>query len=207
MNREKRRGPKARRLAVVFLILFGCLTVTAKDSRSETSDPSAISPKERLRLPVLNLPSPQTEAEKKYLGLSRKEGVFQVVEIKARLLIIEIYSMYCPHCQKEAPQVNQLYRAILERPDLEEAVKIIGIGAGNSAYEVDLFKKKYGVPFPLFPDRDLSITRLLDVNGTPTFIAVKMTEGGTQERLCLVSGGLGDVHQFLEKLLKLAGMP
>jgi len=47
---------------------------------------------------------------------------------------------------------------------------MIGIGLANSAYEVNLFKEKYKVPFPLFPDKDMAILKKIVVLGTPTFI-------------------------------------
>ncbi len=59
-------------------------------------------------LPVINLPIPKSPAEKSYLGLSG-EGSFKIPQIKAKVVIIEIFSMYCPYCQKDAPGINELY--------------------------------------------------------------------------------------------------
>lgn len=44
-------------------------------------------------LPPITLPVPENPAHKRYLGLE-KQGVFQVPQIKARIVIIEIFSMY-----------------------------------------------------------------------------------------------------------------
>jgi hypothetical protein len=44
-------------------------------------------------LPKMNLPVPKDPAHRSYLGLSG-EGLFNIAEIKAQALIIEIFSMY-----------------------------------------------------------------------------------------------------------------
>jgi len=62
-------------------------------------------------LPDINIPVPLGNADKEYLGLEGG-GFFQIPQIKARAVIIEIFSMYCPYCQREAPEVNRLYHLI-----------------------------------------------------------------------------------------------
>ncbi len=97
--------------------------------------------------PALMLPAPKSVDEKNYLGLSGT-GAFKISQIKAQVALIEVFSMYCPFCQKDAPGLNELYRAIENNPQLKGKIKMIGIGAGNSPFEVDVFKKTYTVPFP-----------------------------------------------------------
>ena len=104
-------------------------------------------------LPEITLLSPENPAHKEYLGLG-SEGSFQIPDIKAEVVIVEIFSMYCPHCQKEAPAVNKLYEMIENHPTAKGKVKLIGIGARNDMFEVDFFRKKYEIAFPLFDDED-----------------------------------------------------
>src|SRR4030043_1766256 len=111
-------------------------------------------------LPVFNLPIPKSPAEKAYLGLSG-DGFFKIPQIKAKVVIIEIFSMYCPHCQKDAPRLNELYQTIENNSNLKKKIKLIGIGRGNSIFEVGVFKKTYSVLFPLFPDKDFTIHQAL----------------------------------------------
>jgi hypothetical protein len=80
-------------------------------------------------------------------------------------------------------------------------IKVIGIGAGNSLYEVSQFKEKYGIPFPLFSDADFDITRKLDVRATPTFIGVWATNGESQRRIYFHEGEFTDADQLLSELL------
>lgn len=153
-------------------------------------------------LPDFKLPMPSF-SEKKYLGLTGF-GSFRVPDIRAKIVLIEIFSMYCPYCQKDAPQVNQLYQKIQQDERTKGAIKMIGIGAGNSSYEVDLFKKKYGVPFPLFPDGDYTIHKKLGEVRTPYFIAVKLNPDGTHRVVYSKLGSFGDVDQFLAMLKQAA---
>jgi peroxiredoxin len=156
-------------------------------------------------LPVVNLPIPKSPAEKSYLGLSG-EGSFKIPQIKAKVVIIEIFSMYCPYCQKDAPGVNELYNLIEKDPDFKNKIKLIGIGAGNTPLEVGVFKKNYAVPFPLFADQDFSIHKACGEVRTPYFVVVKINEDGSH---LIVHSQLGEypgAEPFLELVLKSSGL-
>jgi peroxiredoxin len=156
-------------------------------------------------LPVMNLPTPKNPDERSYLGLSGS-GLFKIPQIKARVVIVEIFSMYCPYCQKDAPGVNELYRLIENNPDIKSKIKLIGIGAGNSSYEVDVFKKTYTVPFPLFPDKDFTIHKACGEVRTPYFMVVKINEDGTHQIVHNQLGGYPGAEPFLELVLKASGL-
>ncbi len=156
-------------------------------------------------LPKINLPIPKNPAEKSYLGLPGA-GSFKIPQIKAKVVIVEVFSMYCPYCQKDAPRINEMYQVIENNPALKNKIKIIGIGAGNSSFEVEVFKKTYSVPFPLFSDKDFSIHKLLGEVRTPYFVAVKINDDGTNQ---IVHSQLGDfqgAEPFLELILKASGL-
>jgi thiol-disulfide isomerase/thioredoxin len=156
-------------------------------------------------LPVINLPIPKSPDEKSYLGLSGG-GSFKIPQIKAKVVIIEIFSMYCPYCQKDAPGINELYTLIENDPDLKKKVKLIGIGAGNTPFEVGVYKKTYAVPFPLFPDQDFTIHKACGEVRTPYFIVVKINEDGSH---LIVHSQLGEypgAKPFLELVLKSSGL-
>jgi thiol-disulfide isomerase/thioredoxin len=156
-------------------------------------------------LPPIHLPVPKTAAEKSYLGLSG-DGSFKIPQIKANVVIVEIFSMYCPYCQKDAPEVNQLYNLIENNPDLKNKIKLIGIGAGNTSYEVGVYKKNYTVPFPLFPDQDFTIHKACGEVRTPYYIVVKINEDKTHQ---IVHSQLGDypgAEPFLDLVLKSSGL-
>ena len=156
-------------------------------------------------LPAMNLPIPQSPEERGYLRLSGS-GNFKIPQIKAKAVIIEIFSMYCPDCQKDAPGINELYRAIEGNPDLKDKIKLIGIGAGNTPYEVGVYKKTYHVPFPLFADGDFTIHKMLGDIRTPYFIVVKMNEDGTHQVVHSEVGGFVGPQPFLEMVLSATGL-
>jgi thiol-disulfide isomerase/thioredoxin len=76
-------------------------------------------------LPDFKLPIPEHSADREYLGLTTS-GPFTIAQIKAQVVIIEILSMYCPYCQREAPEVNRLYEIIENNADLKSRIKLIG---------------------------------------------------------------------------------
>lgn len=156
-------------------------------------------------LPNMEITVPQNAIDKKYLGLEGS-GIFTIPEIKATIVIVEIFSMYCPYCQKEAPEVNRLYSIIEGNPYLKDKIKLIGIGAGNSSFEVGIYKKKYNVPFPLFPDEDFTIHKCIGEVRTPYFLGVKINTDGTHRVFYSQLGKFKGAESFLELILKESGL-
>jgi thiol-disulfide isomerase/thioredoxin len=152
------------------------------------------------RLPPVKLPIPKDPREKRYLGLSGS-GFFRVPQINTRVVIIEIFSMYCPPCQKIAPGMDELYQLIENDVSLKDKIKLIGIGVGNSRYEVEVFKKTFHTPFPLFPDNDFIIHEALGDVRSPYFIAIKINKNGTHEVIHSALNSFKDAKAFLELMI------
>lgn len=166
---------------------------------------TSVPPAKGAQLPRADLPVPNDPAERLYLGLA-ETGSFQIPGIKAKVVIIEIFSMYCPYCQREAPEVNKLYQAIEGDHDLKGKIKLIGIGAGNSQFEVGVFREKYKVPFPLFPDEDFTIHKCFGETRTPYFIAIQINEDGSHKVIYSKLGGTQGAEQFLKLITQLSGL-
>jgi len=156
-------------------------------------------------LPEIKITVPQNVTDRRYLGLERS-GFFKIPQIKATIVIIEIFSMYCPYCQKEAPEINRLYSIIEGTADLKDKIKLIGIGAGNSSFEVEVYKKKYNVPFPLFPDENFSIHKRIGEVRTPYFLGVKINDDGTHRIFYSQLGKFKGAEPFLELMLQVSGL-
>ncbi len=151
-----------------------------------------------------SLPAPENPSHRSYLGLDTT-GPFALNQIKAKILIIEIFSMYCPICQGEAADVNKLFELIQKDPALKDKVKLIGIGAGNSAYEVNFFKENYQIKFPLFSDGKFVIHKKIGEVGTPYFIGLIPDKKQDLEIFYSQSGKISDPKEFLEALIKASG--
>ena len=153
-------------------------------------------------LPQVTLNAPDSAEYRNYLGLKQQPGEpFSLRDIDADLLLIQLFSMYCPFCQEEADNVNALFELIYDFSKPDFSIKMIGIGANNSAFEVDHYRNTYGVRFPLFSDQDMSIYTALGGTGTPGFIACRKQ----QDNSCVIvhrqSGGFVHAEEFFKELL------
>ena len=104
-------------VSFLFLVaLSGCAS-DSKPTAATATKPAEKSVEKKMLLPVFELPVPSDKSAQEYLGVSGS-GMFKLSDIRAKVVIIEVFNMYCPHCQKEAPQVNKLYEVLQEDPDL-----------------------------------------------------------------------------------------
>ena len=156
-------------------------------------------------MPDLILPVPKDPSHASYLGLTSGDQ-FKLTDIKGSVAIVQILSMYCPHCQREAPRINTFYNKIENDASLKNKVKIIGIGVGNSVFEINFFKKKYDVPFPLFPDPEFVFHKKIGEVRTPYFFGLHLTGPEAGRLFYSQLGGPDDALEFLEKLLESAGL-
>ena len=160
-------------------------------------------PAEGEMFPNVKLPLPEEMHDRQYLKVAK--GPFLLSQIDSEALIIEVFSMYCPHCQKEAPSVNALFDAINARPELKSRIKMMGIGAGNSSFEVGAFRDHFNIEFPLIPDEDLSVCNPLSPTGTPYFFVLWKKPGGWQV-VYSKAGTIGDPKAFLEMICAKTGV-
>ena len=102
--------------------------------------------------------------------------------------------------------MNELYQAIEARKDLKGKMKVIGIGTGNSDFEVNFFRKKYEVPFPLFSDEGYVIHKTMGEVRTPYFIGVRLNGDGKAEVFYSKLGGFSNAKEFLDLMVKSSGL-
>jgi len=160
-------------------------------------------PAEGEMFPELQLSMPQKMEQREYLNVDRSP--FLLSEVDSEVLIVEIFSMYCPYCQKEAPNVNALYQAISASPEIKSRVKMLGIGAGNTSFEVNAFRDLFRIEFPLIPDADFGVHKILGAVHTPYFFVLWKKPAGRQVVYSRV-GSIGDPEAFLELVCARTGI-
>jgi thiol-disulfide isomerase/thioredoxin len=176
-------------LSAILLVILACSPVLGKDAQVDLR---------QLTSTELSLEGQQKAAAQ--LGLKGK-AAFALKDLESEIIIVELFSMYCPHCQREAPNVNKLYSTIKNNKDTKDKVLLMGVGAGNTPYEVKIFKKKYSVEFPLVADPRIEMGKALkEPLRTPTFIVLKRNNNGDFEVLDIKLGGLGKLSDFMAQV-------
>ncbi|MEE4241866.1 MAG: TlpA disulfide reductase family protein [Desulfopila sp.] len=157
-------------------------------------------------LPPISLIIPENQEYRDYLGLKGTPGeTFALAEVDADILLIELFSMYCPYCQEEAPLVNEFHALARLQEEKGITIKLVGLGASNTQFEVDFFRDEYNIEFPLFPDKDLSFYKKLKGEGTPGFIGCLLRQGEDPVIVVRQTGGFDSAEEFLGLLLQRAG--
>jgi peroxiredoxin len=78
-------------------------------------------------------------------------GGFRLSEIPGDVLLLEFFSSRCPTCQRQAPQLDGVFRAVSSGA-LAGRVRVIAIGAGDSRRDLEAFQQDQRVSYPLVPD-------------------------------------------------------
>lgn len=183
-------------LSTLILLFFSCTFAFAAELAP---------PREGESLPEMLLPAIEDAGVQTYLGVSGSES-FSVNDIQGEVLIVQIFSMYCPHCQADAPSVNELYKKIQNSSQIREKIRLLGIGAGNSELEVDIFRQKYKISFPLFADERFVIHKQVGEVRTPYFIAAKKNSEGAWIVFYSKLGGIKNADSFLKTIRQLSGL-
>jgi peroxiredoxin len=184
---------KTLRFIIVLIVLFGISNLFTVAFAAEKDFPAAIV-KARLKLPD----DPATGAA---LGIRQKPGTtISLSDIDADIIIVEIFSMYCPFCQKHAPMTNKLYQLIQSDSATRGKVRLLGIGVGNSPYEVKFFKKKYNIEFPLFDDANSAVLNSLQGVKTPHYFSIKKS-GKALSVFFMQQGAFEDPESFLKTVM------
>src|SRR5690242_19925374 len=71
---------------------------------------------------------PITALEAADLGLSTSNTGFRLSQIRAKAIILVVFSMYCPHCQREAPGLEKIHGLIASK-GMSGDLKLVGVGA------------------------------------------------------------------------------
>jgi thiol-disulfide isomerase/thioredoxin len=152
------------------------------------------------KLSQISLAPPENDLATSYLGITAGKN-FTVSQIAGDVIIVEIFSMYCPICQREAPKVNEMHQLVEKDPALKGKFKILGVGTGNTPFEVEVFRKKFDVTFPLVSDENYTLEKAFsDRLRTPTFVVVKKAGNKELKLIDLHVGNIEDVGKYLREV-------
>lgn len=194
-----RAGHGARPLLAILAALAALALLICAPTGAAAADAPVLSA--GADMPALSLPRPSTPDQAAYLGLKPGQGPIKLGDIGRPLVLVELFNMYCTHCQAEAPAVNRLDK-IIEAGPLKGRLAMIGVGIGNSAFEVKVFRQRYDIGFPLFPYADPKIHEMLGKPRTPTFVLLGMTPGKPPRILLVHVGRIGNLNRFLQVLTR-----
>lgn len=189
--------------SILCMTLFFLFAASQALAGGASMSPSADPLKDGASFPNLALTGPISAEQAEYLGLSDAKSPYSLNEIGAPILIVQIFSMYCPFCQAEAPAMNELY-AQIGGADLANRIKLIGVGAGNSDFEVNVFKEKYELNFPVFSDMEFTAHKAVGEVGTPFFYVLKKEPSGGYDILFSSLGRMDSPEKFLKTVRDMA---
>ncbi len=150
------------------------------------------------QLPTLKIEAASTEKDLRYLGLKAPQP-FTVPQVEAPYVLIEIMSVYCPHCQAQAPLFNTLFNRIKKDSDLNGKLRMFAIAVGANNTEVEYMKKQYNITYPMLTDPEFKIHSMLGEPRTPFTIVAKKDMGVVYAH----QGIIEDIDAFVLKLNEL----
>jgi peroxiredoxin len=127
--------------------------------------------------PEVALKSPSQAKDRAYLGISAGDQ-FKVKDLKAEVILVEIFDVYCLPCQKQAPLYKKLFGMIQSNPAARDQIKMIGIAVGNDESEIKKFQEHFQIPYPIISDPKLILHEAVGGPPAPFAIIVRKEPGG-----------------------------
>jgi peroxiredoxin len=147
-------------------------------------------------LPAFQLPAPDSDIDLKYLGVSGPK--LELKDVQCQVLLVEILGAYCPLCYQQAPLFGKLFARINKR-NLGDKVKMLGVAIGATPMEVDQLRKKGSYDFPIVPDESFAVHKLLGEPRTPFTMLI----GKDGKILYAHLGVIEDVDTFYQVIQEL----
>ena len=148
-----------------------CILMVMAVVGSLTLAPAWAEVKEGAQLGNLQFPKLLEPNDAKYLGLSGT-GPFTLSQVGAPYVVLEAFATSCPHCFHQAPIMNNVYNMVSQDAKLKDKVRFIAVAGGDNDTATTMWRKQLKIPFPVLADADLSLTKKLDIPGTPTTIVL-----------------------------------
>jgi peroxiredoxin len=158
------------RAAPCLLAIFACLACLA--CLIGTASAAGL-PAEGDRLPDFSMDSPGDPASAAELGVAA-DAPFSLAQLQSELVLLEVIGVYCPQCHRQLPGFNSL-AAKLNRAGLKGRVAMLGLAAGGTPQETAYLRAKGGYAYPVTPDPDYRVHKILGEPLTPYTLLVDKT--------------------------------
>ena len=156
---HKRPGP-AKAVQLAIWLWLACLGLAAAPCLA--ADP----PQAGDTLPDLVLNASDRPQDASYLGLESNAPTFELKNVKAKVVLLEIVGVYCPFCHEQTPLFNDLHKR-LQRAKLDKDVKLIALASGATLQEIDYLRTHSAYAYPVLRDEDFSAHKKLNEPKTP----------------------------------------
>lgn len=93
-------------------------------------------------------------------------------------VFLEVFATWCPHCQREVPSINSLYKKFGDKATfISVSGSQYGLDQSSPETQVDVvnFAQQYGAQYPIAYDGTLDVAAKYLQGGFPTFVIIDKT--------------------------------
>jgi hypothetical protein len=181
-----------KRLFVFLVLLFVPFNLSAEAGIIAIGD----------SFPEINLEKPLGSDAASYLGIPEGVG-FSLSHVNADLVVVELLSVYCLHCQEQVKHFNKLQKLIEDNPETRGRIKLLGIAVASKSPEVERFIERFQVGYPVVTDPEFKLYHALGAGVTPFSVYVRQTVHGQAGVVAGTHTGLNEDYQKLFAELRL----
>lgn len=88
-------------------------------------------------------------------------------QLRGKLVLVKFWATWCPSCQKDMPQVVQIYNRYKNK-----GFEIIGVSLDKNYGTLKKFKDQYGMTWPMAQDKFKMISNKWGVETIPTMVLI-----------------------------------
>ena len=104
----------------------------------------------------------------------------EILTPDADVWVLTFFDLYCVACQQSADNFARL-NSILTKEKPAGPARMLGIGTGDTAFEVDVFIKRYPLGYRCIPDPEKALASPFSIQGTPTVLVLKRAGNSWRE--------------------------
>jgi peroxiredoxin len=94
-------------------------------------------------------------------------GRIALRDLRGGVALVNFWATWCKPCEDEMPAMQRLYETLAP-----EGFEMVAISVDESAEDVEAFRERLGVGFPILLDPDQSVSRRYQTTGFPESLLV-----------------------------------